>query len=293
MKTVVITGANTGIGFATAQSFLEEGHHVILACRNLKKAEAAKQRLQQSQHGKRKVDIIHLDLESLEQVASAADQLIKLYPNIDILVNNAGLMTTELKQTQDGFEKQIGVNYLGHFLLTMKLLPVIKQSDAGRIINLASMMHILGTIDVNQFRADQVKKYNAVRSYGNSKLANLLFSNALAKQLVGTTVTCNAIHPGGVDSEIYRELPKYQYAVIKLFLIAPSKPASLIKKIALEPSWRNRNGDYVSLQTPAFKSSHAKNQPLAQKLYDQTYALLQDYLKDEERNNEEITSSNI
>lgn len=275
MKTVVITGANTGIGFATAQSFLEDGHHVILACRNLKKAEIAKQKLQQ---GKGQVDLIELDLESLEQVANAAEELIQRYPKIDILVNNAGLMTPKLEQTQNGFEKQIGVNYIGHFLWTMKLLPVIKQSDAGRIVNLASMMHMLGKIDVNQFRADQVKKYNGVRSYGNSKLANLLFSNALAEQLVGTNVTCNAIHPGGVDSEIYRELPKYQYAVIKLFLIPPSKPASLIKKIALDPSWINRNGDYVSLQTPAFKSMKAKDQHLAHQLYDATYNLVKQYL---------------
>lgn len=279
MKTVVITGANTGIGFATAQRFLEEGHHVILACRNLKKAEAAKQQLEQSEYAKGHVDIIQLDLESLEQVASAADQLIQRYPKIDILVNNAGLMTPNLEQTQDGFEKQIGVNYIGHFLWTMKLLPVIKQSDAGRIINLASMMHMLGKIDVNQFRADQVKKYNGVLNYGNSKLANLLFSNALAEQLVGTNVTCNALHPGGVDSEIYRELPKYQYAVIKMFLISPSKPANLIQKIALDPSWMNRNGDYVSLQTPAIKSGHAKDKLLAQALYDHTYTLLKDYLK--------------
>lgn len=279
MKTVVITGANTGIGFATAQSFLEEGHHVILACRNLKKAEAAKQQLEQSCHGKGQIDIIQLDLDSLKQVASAAEQLIQRYPKIDILVNNAGLMTPQLEQTQDGFEKQIGVNYIGHFLWTMKLLPLIQQSDAGRIINLASMMHILGKIDVNQFRADQVKKYNGVLSYGNSKLANLLFSNALAEQLVGTNVTCNAIHPGGVDSEIYRELPKYQYTVIKLFLIPPKKPANLIKKIAIDPSWMNRNGDYVSLQTPAFKSGHAKDKQLAQALFDHTYTLLKDYLK--------------
>lgn len=279
MKTVVITGANTGIGFATAQSFLEEGHHVILACRNLKKAEAAKQQLEQSCHGKGQIDIIQLDLDSLKQVASAAEQLIQRYPKIDILVNNAGLMTPQLEQTQDGFEKQIGVNYIGHFLWTMKLLPLIQQSDAGRIINLASMMHILGKIDVNQFRADQVEKYNGVLSYGNSKLANLLFSNALAEQLVGTNVTCNAIHPGGVDSEIYRELPKYQYTVIKLFLIPPKKPANLIKKIAIDPSWMNRNGDYVSLQTPAFKSGHAKDKQLAQALYDHTYTLLKDYLK--------------
>jgi short-subunit dehydrogenase len=115
-------------------------------------------------------------------------------------------------------------------------------------------------------------------SYANSKLANLLFSNILAQQLQGTNVTSNALHPGGVDSEIYRELPKWQYAIIKLGLIPPSKPAELIKKIAFDPSWSKRNGEYASLQTPAFRSAKAKNMQLAQKLYDVSYHLVKDYL---------------
>ena len=141
------------------------------------------------------------------------------------------------------------------------------------------MMHLLGTIQPESFKADQVQNYNGVRSYGNSKLANLLFSNALAEKLKGTHVTSNALHPGGVDSEIYRELPKYQYKVIKLFLIPPSKPAKLIKKIAFDPSWNNRTGDYVSLQTPAIKSAKAKDMQLARNLYEQSLALVQHYLK--------------
>lgn len=109
-------------------------------------------------------------------------------------------------------------------------------------------------------------------------MANLLFSNILAKQLEGTNVTSNALHPGGVDSEIYRELPKYQYKVIKLFLIPTTKPAALIKTIATDPKWANRNGDYVSLQTPAIKSSKAKDMQLAQQLYDQSIQFVGKYL---------------
>lgn len=276
MKTVVITGANTGIGFATAKIFVEDGHHVILACRNLEKAQKAQQQLAQLNKGQ--VDVVQLDLESLDQINQTANDLIAKYDSIDILVNNAGLMTPHLEQTKDGYEKQIGVNYIGHYLWTLKLLPLIKNAPSGRVIHLASMMHILGKIDTQQFKAEQVKRYNGVLSYGNSKLANLLFSNALAEKLIGTKVTSNALHPGGVDSEIYRELPKYQYAAIKLFLIPPSKPAQLIKKIALDPSWMNRSGDYVSLQTPALRSGRAKNKVLANQLYDETYELIQHYL---------------
>jgi len=275
-KTIIITGANTGIGLATAETFIKDGHHVIIACRNPEKAKTAQQHLES--FGTGQVDVIRLDLNSLEQINQAANEIIAKYEKIDVLVNNAGMMTPDLEATADGFEKQFGVNYLGPFLWTLKLLPLVQKAQQGRVIHLASMMHLLGRIQPENFNADQVKKYNGVLSYGNSKLANLLFSNILAKQLYGSHVTSNALHPGGVDSEIYRELPKWQYAIIKLGLIPPSKPAELIKKIAFDPSWEKRNGDYVSLQTPAFKSGKAKDIQLAQKLYDESYALVKDYL---------------
>lgn len=275
-KTIIITGANTGIGLATAETFIKDGHHVIIACRNPEKANTAQQHLES--FGTGQVDVIRLDLNSLEQINQAANEIIAKYEKIDVLVNNAGMMTPDLEATADGFEKQFGVNYLGPFLWTLKLLPLVQKAQQGRVIHLASMMHLLGRIQPENFNADQVKKYNGVLSYGNSKLANLLFSNILAKQLQGSHVTSNALHPGGVDSEIYRELPKWQYAIIKLGLIPPSKPAELIKKIAFDPSWEKRNGDYVSLQTPAFKSGKAKDIQLAQKLYDESYALVKDYL---------------
>ena len=276
MKTILITGANTGIGLATAETFVKDGHHVILACRNPDKASQAKKQLDAIGTGK--VDTVTLDLNNLAQIAQTADTLISQFEKIDVLVNNAGMMTPQLESTADGFEKQIGVNYLGPFLLTMKLLPLIKKAEQGRIIHLASMMHLLGKIDVDQFKADQVKKYNGVRSYANSKLANLLFSNTLAQKLQGSSVTSNALHPGGVDSEIYRELPKYQYNALKLFLIPTSKPAELIKKMAFSTEWSQRNGDYASLQTPALKSRKAKDRELGQYLFDQTLQLVHQYL---------------
>lgn len=277
MKTVVITGANSGIGFATAQKFIQSGHHVILACRNPAKAQQAKQQLLTA-YSDAKVDTLEIDLNSLTSVIHAADQLTANFEKIDVLVNNAGLMSPQLESTAEGFEKQIGVNYLGPYVFTHRLLPLLKKSEAGRIINLASMMHILGNIHYDQFHAKDVEKYNGVMSYGNSKLANLLFSNALAEKLKETSITSNALHPGGVDSEIYRDLPKYQYYAMKPFLISPNKPADLIAKMALDNSWAKRSGDYVSLQTPAFRSRRAKNPQLAQDLYHYTHDLLQAYL---------------
>lgn len=276
MKTVVITGANTGIGFATAQAFIEEGHHIILACRNIQKAQQAKAQLESI--GKGKIDIVELDLNDLDQIKHTADWMLSNLSQIDVLVNNAGIMSPQLESTAQGFEKQIGVNFLGHYLWTLKLLPLVRKSEQGRLIHLASMMHLMGTIQFDQFKYEDVKRYNGVLRYGNSKLANLLFSQALADKLKNTTVTSNALHPGGVDSEIYRDLPKYQYLAIKLFLISPTKPALLIKKIAFSPEWSKRSGEYVSLQTPAIRSSKAKNLALAHQLYDHTHGLLKDYL---------------
>lgn len=276
MKTILITGANTGIGYATAETFVKDGHHVILACRNPNKALQVQQKLEAL--GKGKITSITLDLNSLEQVSQTAHVLPQQIDQLDVLVNNAGMMTPQLESTEEGFEKQFGVNYLAPLLLTMKLLPLIQKSEQGRIIHLASMMHLMGKIEPNQFHADQVKKYNGVLSYANSKLANLLFSNTLAQQLQGSSVTSNALHPGGVDSEIYRELPKYQYNALKFFLIPTTKPAELIKKMAFSEEWFHKNGDYVSLQTPAFKSRKAKDTILGQQLFDQSMRLVHDYL---------------
>lgn len=276
MKNIVITGANTGIGFATAKILVEQGHNVILACRNLDKANQACEKLKAI--GKGKAEVVQLDLNSLAQVSKAADEISAKLDHLDVLINNAGMMSTTLQSTAEGFEQQIGVNYLAPSLLTLKLLPLLKKAPEGRIVNLASMMHALGRIKPEQFKANDVKRYNGVLSYGNSKLANLIFSNTLAKRLQGTNVTSNALHPGGVDSEIYRDLPKYQYLAMKLFLLHVNKPAKLISDMAVSPKWSKRNGEYVSLQTPAFKTKYAKDAKLGESLLSQTEQILQPYM---------------
>ena len=276
MKNIVITGANAGIGFETAQSLVSAGHRVILACRNLEKANQAKMQLDAI--GKEPVEIIQLDLNSLQQVTQAAHELINRLDHIDVLINNAGLINTQLEATEDGFEKHFGVNYLGHFLWTMKLLPLLKNAEQGRIIHLSSIAHLGGTINPNKFKAENIKHFHTFPYYANSKLANLLFSHHLARLLESSNVTSNALHPGVVDSELYRQLPKYQYMFVSLVLIPPSKPAKLIYEMALDSKWANKNGQYASVQTPAFQSSKAKNTALAQTLFDTTQKLLNSYL---------------
>ena len=271
---LLITGANTGIGFATAEQLVKQGQHVILACRNPQKAQDAQNKLRSLNQGQ--VDLISLDLNSLELTRKAADEIADRYGNLDVLINNAGLFAKTKQLTADGFEQQFGVNYLGHFLLTQKLLPVLQKAPKARIVHLASIAHWAGSIKPNKFRAEGF--YNPLFYYGQSKLANLLLSNALAEQMANSTITNNALHPGGVASDIYRDLPKPVYEVMKLGLVPTSVPAKLITQMVTGDEWSNRNGEYVSAHMPDWKSPHAKNQQLARDLYAQSMDLVKKYL---------------
>ena len=271
---ILITGANTGIGFATAEELVKQGQHVILACRNPQKAQIAQDKLRALGQGQ--VDLVSLDLNSLESTRNTADEIADRYGSLDVLINNAGLFAKTKQLTQDGFEQQFGVNYLGHFLLTHKLIPVLEQAPKARIIHLASIAHWAGSIKPNKFRAEGF--YNPLFYYGQSKLANLLFSNALAERMANSTITNNALHPGGVASDIYRELPKPVYEVMKIGLVPTSVPAKLITDMAIADHWANRNGEYVSAHMPDWKSPHAKNQQLARDLYAQSMDLVKKYL---------------
>ncbi|MCH7337546.1 SDR family NAD(P)-dependent oxidoreductase [Acinetobacter sp. NIPH 2699] len=271
---ILITGANTGIGFSTAEQLVKQGQHVILACRNPEKAQVAQDKLRALDQGQ--VDVVALDLNDLDSTTQAADEIANRFGSLDVLINNAGLFSKTKQFTQNGFEQQFGVNYLGHFLLTHKLIPVLQQAPKARIIHLASIAHWAGSIKPNKFRAEGF--YNPLFYYGQSKLANLLFSNALAEQMASSTITNNALHPGGVASEIYRDLPKPVYEVMKIGLVPTSVPAKLITQMAIGDEWENRNGEYVSAHMPDWKSSHAKNQQLARDLYAQSMGLIEKYL---------------
>ncbi len=275
-KRILITGANTGIGFATAEKLVKNGADVILACRDLTKAHAAQSALI-ALGGSGTVDVIELDLNSLASVKAAAAFVKARYTSLDVLINNAGIFGDSLHATTDGYEQQFGVNYLAPFLLTQLLLPLLHAAPAGRIIHLSSLMHWLGNIKPETFRKTS-GSYRALSAYGQSKLANLLFSNALARQLAGSTVTSNALHPGGVNSDIYRDLPKIQYLLMRPFLILTNRPARLIANMALGTEWAQKNGQYASAQMPNWQSANAKNTQLADQLYQQSLEMVKAYL---------------
>ena len=201
-KVAIITGANTGIGKETAVDFAQRNARVIMACRNVEKGrEALDEVVKRS--GSNKVVLKKLDLSSLASVRKFAEEILKEEPRLDILVNNAGVMMCPYSKTEDGFEMQIGVNHFGHFLLTNLLLDRLKEAPKARIVNVSSVGHYF-TWGIKFYDINSEKSYSKIVAYAQSKLANILFTKALAKRLEGTNVTVNALHPGPVATDLER-----------------------------------------------------------------------------------------
>ena len=202
-KTVIITGANTGIGKETAIDLARRGARVILACRSVERGEKAAVEVRE-RSGNENAEFRQLDLSSLASVRQFSAKILEEEPRIDILINNAGVMMCPYSKTVDGFEMQFGTNHLGHFLLTNLLLDRIKEAPSGRIINVSSMAYRFGKINFDDLNSEQ--SYGEMRAYYQSKLANVLFTRSLAKHLEGTNVTANCLHPGAVTTELQRHL---------------------------------------------------------------------------------------
>nr|XP_005590415.1 PREDICTED: retinol dehydrogenase 13 isoform X1 [Macaca fascicularis] len=201
-KTVIVTGANTGIGKQTALELAKRGGNIILACRDMEKCEAAAKDIR-GETLNHHVNARHLDLASLKSIREFAAKIIEEEERVDILINNAGVMRCPHWTTEDGFEMQFGVNHLGHFLLTNLLLDKLKASAPSRIISLSSLAHVAGHIDFDDLNW-QTRKYNTKAAYCQSKLAIVLFTKELSRRLQGSGVTVNALHPGVARTELGR-----------------------------------------------------------------------------------------
>jgi NAD(P)-dependent dehydrogenase (short-subunit alcohol dehydrogenase family) len=241
-RTAVVTGANSGIGFETARVLAEHGATVILACRDVTRGEAAAARI----GGPGPVAVQHLDLGSLASVRTAASEIHDRHQRLDLLINNAGLMMPPYGTTSDGFERQFGTNHLGHFALTGLLLDLLLPTAGSRVVTVSSNMHRAGRLNIADLQSAQ--RYRRVAAYGQSKLANLLFTYELQRRLAaaGARTSALAAHPGTAITALTRYFPpavdRAYHAIGQPIAQQPQSGALPTLRAATDPG--ARGGEY-------------------------------------------------
>lgn len=202
-KVAIVTGANSGIGYEAARALAHKGATVILACRSAAKGQAAARQIEK-EAPKGTAVFMSLDLSDLASVAEFVEAFNGRYDRLDMLINNAGVMIPPYGTTADGFEQQFGVNHLGHFALTGRLLDLLRRTPQSRIVTVSSMMHLRGKIKFADLNSE--KSYNRSAAYGQSKLANLLFTYELQRKLAaaGADIIAVAAHPGWAATNLQK-----------------------------------------------------------------------------------------
>ncbi|XP_077397041.1 dehydrogenase/reductase SDR family member 13-like isoform X2 [Festucalex cinctus] len=273
-KTAIVTGGNTGIGKATALELAKRGARVILACRNKKKAEAAVFDIRQ-ESGNNQVVFMQLDLASFQSVRSFAQTILTTEPRVDILINNAGLMGSGC--TEDGFSMALGVNHLGHFLLTNLLLERMQQCGHGRIVTVSALLHRLGDIDFSLMASKRgleadLSIWRNFQAYCDSKLCNVLFTRELANRLECSRVTCYSVHPGIISTELCRNMSPWQQILImpfaKLFFLDPEGGSQTTLYCALQEGIETLSGRYFSSCALQQAGHKGRDDALAKKLWE-------------------------
>jgi NAD(P)-dependent dehydrogenase (short-subunit alcohol dehydrogenase family) len=280
-KVAIVTGGNTGIGKETARGLAQRGATVVIASRDASKAEAARADIAATTANPN-VTVLTLDLASKDSVRAFVARFEKEHDRLDILVDNAGLWPTTRTTTKDGFETTFGVNHLGTFLLTRELLPLLERSAAhigvpprtpSRIVILSSSLHYRGKLDWGDLMFER-RKYSGQAAYNQSKLANVLFTKALARRLDPKKVTVNAVHPGVVATELSRDFPKLLVKVFNLFLLTPAKGAACSLYVATSPELDGVTGLYFEKSKAKEASKAALDTAAQDKLYDLSETLL-------------------
>ena len=259
-KTVIITGANGGLGKATAKELALRGAKVIMACRNLDKAHAARDEILLDVGGRKHCDgsleIMLLDLASFESIKSFVEEVNARCDKVDILINNAGVYSPTRQETDDGLELTIGVCHFGHFMLTALLLNKLEVSSQGRIIFVSSNGHFRHKqIDFDDIMWSSTK-YSGIGAYHQSKLANVLCTRELAKRLSDTRVTVNCLHPGHANDDFFRNAPFREtvfervilYPLKTLMLKSPEDGVHTILRLALDPNLKTVSGKYFRFE---------------------------------------------
>ena len=272
-KTCLITGCNTGIGKETARDLSRRGAKVIMACRNLDLAEKAAEDIRKTSEGE--IVVKKLDLANLASIHAFAQEFNITEERLDVLINNAGVMWIPQKtHTADGFESTIGVNHLGHFLLTNLLLDKLRASKPARIVNVSSRAHTRGQMDLNDINF-ATKPWNPMTAYEQSKLANVLFSRQLVKMLNPNEVCVYSLHPGVVRTDLGRHIEDkigvFRYVLWGLlwpFTKNPVQGAQTTIHCAVSEELEGETGLYYSDCSPQEAAPLAQNDETAEKLWE-------------------------
>ncbi len=264
-KTAIITGATSGIGRVTAMAIAREGARLVLPVRSIEKGKALKEEIEK-ETGNTSIEIMHCNLASLDSVRQFAEDFQKKHDKLHLLINNAGLWEAKRKESDDGIEMNFAVNHLAPFLMTSLLLDTIKKSAPARIVSVASTAHKYGKMRFNDLEGK--KSWGSMQSYAQSKLANILFTRRLAKDLEGSGVTANCLHPGVVNTQLFNKLPGFIQKVSSFFMITPEKGAQTSIYLATSPEVENITGEYFDKKKIAKTTAHARDMQVADTLWE-------------------------
>ena len=268
-KTIMITGAKTGIGKATAQDLVRRGAHVILACRSAERTLPVVTELQASAGDPNKVEFLPLDLADLDSVRAAAERFLARDLPLHVLLANAGIAGIRGK-TKSGFELAFGINHVGHALLINLLLDALKKSAPSRIVLVASKAHYRAKgVDYDGIHTS-TSSTTGLPEYEVSKLANVLYAKALAKRLEGTGVTTYSLHPGVIASDIWRRVPRPFRWLIKLFMKSVEEGAKTSIYCVTDPGLSAETGLYYDECAPKKPSRVARDEAAADELWSRT-----------------------
>ena len=263
----LVTGANAGIGKATAFGLANIGATVVMVCRSRDLGEAALAEIKQKSSND-SISLLVADLASQASIRKLAEDFKGQHPALHVLINNAGIIPRKRLVTEDGFETQFAVNHIAPFLLTNLLLDVLKSSAPARIVTVASDMHRGATIDFDDLQSE--RSYSPTQVYSRTKLANVLFTCELAKRLQGTKVTANCLHPGVVATNLLADamgIPRPLKSTTRLMGTSPEKGAKTSIYLAVSPAVEGVSGKYFVRQKAVESSEASYDENLASRLW--------------------------
>lgn len=274
-KTVVITGATTGIGKEAAREIARMGARVVLVARNAEKAEEAIAEIAEDTYHD-ELEHLPCDLESQYSIREAAAELRRRHSRVDVLVNNAGAIFTERALTVDGIERTFALNHLGYFLFTTLLLELIEASAPARIVNVASTAHLVADFDLDDLQSE--RRLPGLPTYAMTKLCNVLFTKELARRLDPKKVTVNCLHPGVIASGFGHNtagLFRIGLAIAQPFFASPQKAARCTIHLATSPDVAGVTGEYFDPKGRIARVSRiARDEDLARRLWEKSEELV-------------------